>query len=90
MRPIERFYYLDGLRGILASIVALSHIYGATTAYSALRPWRGASLAVDCFFVMSGFVLAYTIGKSGDSFRTFFSKESFAFSRCISLRYFGL
>lgn len=56
-----RFEYLDGIRGLLAIFVALSHIYGAITGYASGRPFEGAYLAVDMFFVMSGFVLSYSL-----------------------------
>lgn len=54
----QRIYYLDGLRGLLALSVVVSHIIGGITAWSATRLFIGAYLAVDIFFILSGFVLA--------------------------------
>jgi peptidoglycan/LPS O-acetylase OafA/YrhL len=54
-----RFLALDGLRGVAAFAVILDHVSSAT-----LRAWfPGRYLAVDFFFVLSGFVLAYAYGK---------------------------
>jgi peptidoglycan/LPS O-acetylase OafA/YrhL len=53
-----RFLTLDGLRGIAAFAVILDHVSSAT-----LQAWfPGRYLAVDFFFVLSGFVLAHAYG----------------------------
>lgn len=54
-----RFYALDGLRGILALTVMLSHMIGVVTGWSEHRPLIGAYISVIYFFIMSGFVLTY-------------------------------
>ena len=55
--PSRQFHTLDGLRGVAAVCVAIYHLgawpRGLTT------PLPQAGLAVDMFFVMSGFVLAH-------------------------------
>lgn len=51
----QRFAVLDGLRGVAALVVVLYHFGG--------RPWPPHGyLAVDFFFVLSGFVLAHAYG----------------------------
>jgi peptidoglycan/LPS O-acetylase OafA/YrhL len=53
-----RFLVLDGLRGLAAFAVILDHVSSTT-----LRAWfPGRYLAVDFFFVLSGFVLAHAYG----------------------------
>lgn len=56
------FQTLNGLRGIAAILVVILHNPGAFT----LRPTH-AYLAVDCFFVISGFVLSYVYGSRIDN-----------------------
>lgn len=55
----RRFVALDGLRGILALTVMLSHMIGVVTNWAANRPLVGAYISVTYFFFMSGFVLTY-------------------------------
>jgi peptidoglycan/LPS O-acetylase OafA/YrhL len=59
---------IDGLRGIAAFAVVLHHLEGATTL--GFGPWapawlegllRRGFLGVDIFFVLSGFVIAYSL-----------------------------
>jgi peptidoglycan/LPS O-acetylase OafA/YrhL len=54
----RRFLVLDGLRGVAAAAVILDHIPSVTL--GPLIP--GRYLAVDFFFVLSGFVLAHRYG----------------------------
>jgi peptidoglycan/LPS O-acetylase OafA/YrhL len=54
-----RFLVLDGLRGIAAFAVILDHV--ASETLRAMLP--GRYLAVDFFFVLSGFVLAHAYGE---------------------------
>jgi peptidoglycan/LPS O-acetylase OafA/YrhL len=56
--PRERFLLLDGLRGVAAFAVILDHVPGGWL--GDLIP--GRYLAVDFFFVLSGFVLAHAYG----------------------------
>ncbi len=55
----DRFHLLDGLRGLAAFAVILDHVPSVTLA--ALTP--GRYLAVDFFFVLSGYVLAHAYGR---------------------------
>lgn len=54
----ERLKGLDGLRGVLAIIIALSHASGHFIGwYSSLDPIKNATIVVDVFFIISGIVL---------------------------------
>jgi len=55
MRNTGRFELLDGYRGIAALVVLGTHLMGV----SSYQYLPGAYLAVDLFFVMSGFVIAH-------------------------------
>jgi peptidoglycan/LPS O-acetylase OafA/YrhL len=57
-RPQSRFVVLDGLRGLAAIVVVVDHVPSETL--TTLLPHR--ALAVDFFFVLSGFVLAHAYG----------------------------
>ena len=54
-----RFYALDSWRGIAAVMVALFHMPIAWSLYD-VGIVRHAWLFVDFFFVLSGFVIAFT------------------------------
>jgi peptidoglycan/LPS O-acetylase OafA/YrhL len=56
--PETRFAALDGWRGIAALAVCIYHLPLALP-WSASPVWRNAELAVDFFFVLSGFVIAH-------------------------------
>jgi len=58
----HRFVALDSLRGLAALLVVLHHINGAGYLLS-LPLFRYGSLAVDFFFVLSGFVIAANYGE---------------------------
>jgi peptidoglycan/LPS O-acetylase OafA/YrhL len=55
----QRFLLLDGLRGVAAFAIIVDHV--PTGAMAASFP--GRYLAVDFFFMLSGFVLAHAYGK---------------------------
>lgn len=64
----ERFLYIDGLRGIAALMVAISHLLGAAaTRHPDILPqavvWLGdfGRYGVQIFFVLSGFVIAHSV-----------------------------
>ena len=66
--PSRRFLALDALRGIAALAVVFYHVQGAFS--RAPQPWMPGALAVlfrqghfgvDAFFVLSGFVIAYSV-----------------------------
>lgn len=66
----ERFVVLDGMRGLAALAVITDHV--ASPFMTSLLP--GRYLAVDFFFVLSGFVLAHVYGerlRNGMSFGAF-------------------
>ena len=57
--PKPRYELLDGLRGVAALIVIIYH-FGEGFATSPVDQWcNHGYLAVDFFFVLSGFVLGY-------------------------------
>ncbi|EMH4032091.1 glucans biosynthesis protein [Klebsiella oxytoca] len=58
---IKRLKYLDGLRGIFALTVALSHYFGSQLGWHNY-PFQNAYISVDFFFILSGFVLAHVYG----------------------------
>jgi len=65
-----RFDLLDGLRGLAAIAVMIYHF----TQHNGLHWLRGAWVAVDLFFILSGFVIAHSYGAKlldGMSFRSF-------------------
>ena len=71
---VDRFVYLDGLRGIAALCVVVYH-YSQHTDFPVLHQ---ASAAVDLFFCLSGFVLAHSYGQrilDGLSFVEYFAKR---------------
>jgi peptidoglycan/LPS O-acetylase OafA/YrhL len=57
--PVARFDVLDGLRGVAAFFVVFRHFPGAELRH----PWPLSFLAVDFFFILSGFVLAPGLSK---------------------------
>ncbi len=65
---VIRFNALDGIRGILAIMVMLSHMIGSFVGWTSIRPFSGAYLCVVYFFIMSGFVLTYA-HSSGSFFK---------------------
>jgi peptidoglycan/LPS O-acetylase OafA/YrhL len=73
----SRFTHLDGLRGIFALSVAINHIEGSMTGWSLTRPCAGAYLAVDYFFILSGFVLTHMLIKTPVTPLVFFKKRLF-------------
>ncbi|MDQ0455968.1 acyltransferase family protein [Rhizobium paknamense] len=70
-----RFYFLDGVRGIAALTVALYHF----TQHSNLAVAPLAYFAVDLFFVLSGFVIAFSYEQkilNGLSFSSFMTQRA--------------
>jgi peptidoglycan/LPS O-acetylase OafA/YrhL len=57
-RPQPRFVVLDGLRGLAAIVIVVDHVPNETLSF--LLPHR--TMAVDFFFVLSGFVLTHAYG----------------------------
>ena len=77
------FSELDGIRGVLCLTVLLYHwglnglVEGLTSGYIANGRWE---LAVDFFFVLSGFVLCHSTGKKAE-----ISIWDFLLKRCVRL-----
>lgn len=74
----HKFLSLDGLRGI----AALSVVAGHYADFFGGNPLPGAHIAVDIFFMMSGFVIAYSYD---DRLRGELSVRQFAVVRIIRL-----
>jgi|GEM_PF-1832022 len=88
---MERLKGLDGIRGGLAILVALSHAFGHFTGWgSAFFPFN-ATFAVDIFFVLSGIVLYHShlqeIKSKAMSFKAFVVKR---FLRLYPMHIFGI
>jgi peptidoglycan/LPS O-acetylase OafA/YrhL len=77
----QRFVVLDGMRGLAAIAVITDHVQSPIT--EALFP--GRYLAVDFFFVLSGFVLAHVYGQ-----RLRQSLSVLAFMRVRFIRFYPL
>lgn len=77
----ERFLLLDGLRGIAAFAVILDHVPGGWL--GELIP--GRYLAVDFFFVLSGFVLAHAYGRGLEA-----GGSAFAFMKARVIRLYPM
>ncbi|MCB5206101.1 acyltransferase family protein [Methylovorus mays] len=71
---MDRFILMDGLRGIAALCVFIGHL----TQHNGKFIFQSSPLAVDMFFCLSGFVIAWSYSKkitSGMSFKMFASKR---------------
>lgn len=65
MKP--RYPILDGLRGVAAVLVVVFHILEAHHPVYAQHPIHHGYLAVDFFFLLSGFVIGYAYDNRWDS-----------------------
>lgn len=80
--PKPRYELLDGLRGVAALIVIIYH-FGEGFATSPVDQWcNHGYLAVDFFFVLSGFVLGYAYD---DRWRSGLTSWGFMLRRVIRL-----
>ncbi len=75
----QRFEVLDSFRGLCALSVVLYHLH-VTNSFTEINFFRGSSIFVEFFFVLSGFVLAH-----GYIFR-----EKLAFKPYLTARFFRL
>jgi peptidoglycan/LPS O-acetylase OafA/YrhL len=76
---MKRFHALDGLRGIGALIIVIYHTH-VLNGFSELFFFRNGYLAVDFFFVLSGFVLYHAYGQKNmdpGRFKRFFISRTF-------------
>jgi len=88
-KKTSRYGLLDGIRGVAALIVVIYHTHGAGADIGIWSP-RFGFLAVDLFFVLSGFVLSESYGSklaTGMSSRKFIALRLL---RLIPLFYLGL
>lgn len=75
----RHFAFLDGMRGVAA--LAVGWLHAASEFHSPFAPYH-AYLAVDFFFILSGFVIAYAYDQKFSSGMTL---ENFALVRMIRL-----
>ena len=74
----EHFEVLDGLRGSAAFLIVIFHLFNYSFGFdNPLSLVRHAYLAVDFFFGLSGFVVAYAYD---DRYRQFLKNEFDEFS----------
>jgi hypothetical protein len=73
--PLQRFAFVEGLRGFAGIWVVLHHFTERLCLSTSFGDWAGAvavvkpviltgTIAVDQFFIWSGFVIAYSIGRT--------------------------
>jgi peptidoglycan/LPS O-acetylase OafA/YrhL len=79
MQRCNRFEVLDSFRGLCALFVVIYHIH-VTDSVAEIAFFRGSSVFVEFFFVLSGFVLAH-----GYAFR-----ENLSFGPFLCARFFRL
>ena len=79
MQKRERFEVLDSFRGLCALFVVVYHLH-VSDSFAEIAFFRGSSIFVEFFFVLSGFVLAH-----GYAFR-----ENLSFGPFLSARFFRL
>ena len=65
-----RYEILDGLRGVAAVLVVLFHIFETYSKGPAYQIINHGYLAVDFFFVLSGFVIGYAYDDRWDKMTT--------------------
>ncbi|WP_316736205.1 acyltransferase [Pedobacter aquatilis] len=69
MKETKHFVFLDGLRGIAAIVVVIFHLFESIYQKQHVNLFAHGFLAVDFFFCLSGFVIAYAyddrVGKLG-------------------------
>jgi peptidoglycan/LPS O-acetylase OafA/YrhL len=73
----QRYEILDGLRGVAAMLVVIYHLFETYYHGSAAQPLNHGYLAVDFFFVLSGFVIGYAYDDRWDkmSLKDFFKRR---------------
>lgn len=78
--PLLGANHLTAIRWILASLVALGHVFLLTTAWEPTRihQWTGGYMAVNGFFVLSGMLIAKSLSFRGDL-------KAYAISRALRI-----
>lgn len=66
----QRYEILDGLRGVAAMIVVVTHLFEFYSPTTFERLFNHGYLAVDFFFVLSGFVIGYAYDDRWDRMTT--------------------
>jgi peptidoglycan/LPS O-acetylase OafA/YrhL len=79
MQTTKRFEVLDSFRGLCALFVVIYHLH-ISNSIAEIAFFRGSSIFVEFFFVLSGFVLAH-----GYAFRT-----NLSFGAFLGARFFRL
>lgn len=74
---MRRLQCLDGLRGVLASYVLISHMapFAALPAWL-VHPFSHGEAAVDMFFILSGMVIAGSLDRFGGAARPFLAARA--------------
>lgn len=65
-----RYEILDGLRGVAAILVVLFHLFETYTPWGSQQHINHGYLAVDFFFILSGFVIGYAYDDRWDRMTT--------------------
>lgn len=78
----QKFITLDGLRGFAALSVMIYHFHYEPEILGGWNPFQAGSLAVDFFFVLSGFVIAHAYERR---FSSGLSTKQFMIARFIRL-----
>ena len=86
----EFFFHLQSLRGFAASIVVLHHLKSLSPYLSQNIFMSNSELAVDFFFVLSGFVISLNYGSVLNDFNIFFDFIKKRFLRLYPLHFFML
>ncbi len=78
-----KFEILDGLRGVAAMIVVAFHLFETYSAGPNYQILNHGYLAVDFFFVLSGFVIGYAYDDRWNRMTTwdFFKRDSYVCNR---------
>ena len=65
LKSKPRYEILDGLRGVAAVLVVIYHLCESHFGIGETHPLNHGYLAVDFFFVLSGFVIGYAMMTDG-------------------------
>lgn len=82
-----RYEILDGLRGVAAVIVVMFHLFETYSKGVPYQILNHGYLAVDFFFVLSGFVVGYAYDgrwSKGMTFGNFCKRRIIRLNQCLS------